>query len=138
MFGFNEKSDFKFDYFPLTQTSVCVDDEKSIYYNQLIDGAKAPKQDWNSGEKMLEVPGYKIGGVIQYNEEPRTPGGGSCIFIHIWKDPTAGTAGCVAMEEKNLRQVLSWLNRTKNPVILVFPMPVYKNLKMALKLPDIG
>jgi L,D-peptidoglycan transpeptidase YkuD (ErfK/YbiS/YcfS/YnhG family) len=24
---------------------------------------------------------------------------GSCIFIHVWRSPTTGTAGCVAIPE---------------------------------------
>jgi D-alanyl-D-alanine dipeptidase len=136
-FGFDEKTSNKTDYFPLTDASVCVDDVKSVYYNQLIDSAKVPQKDWNSGEQMRQVPQYKYGSVVQYNPTPVTLGAGSCIFMHIWKGPTSGTAGCVAMEEPNLITALSWLNGRKNPVIAIFPMEIYKSIKSEWKLPTV-
>jgi len=136
-FGFNEKSNNKISYFPLTDTSVCVDDVKSTYYNQLIDSASVPKKDWDSGEQMRQVPQYKFGVVVQYNTAPETPGAGSCIFMHIWKSPTSGTAGCIAMEESNLKTSLNWLDPKKNPLIAIFTMQDYKKVKSAWKLPSI-
>jgi D-alanyl-D-alanine dipeptidase len=135
-FGFDEKATYKLNYFPLTETSVCVDDVKSAYYNQLLDSAKVPKKDWDSGEQMRAVPQYQIGGVIQYNAYPSVAGRGSCIFMHIWKDSSAGTAGCVAMDEANLKQVLTWLDANKKPVIVMFPLSAYKSIKKSVKLPN--
>ena len=36
--------------------------------------------------------------VVDYPTDGRSQAG-SCIFIHVWKTPTTGTAGCVAMPE---------------------------------------
>lgn len=137
-FGFDEKSNNKTNYFPLINTSVCVDDVKSTHYNQLIDSAQVSQKDWNSAEQMRQISQYKFGAMVQYNSTPVTPGAGSCIFIHIWKSPTSGTAGCIAMGEPNLQTTLSWLNTQKNPVIAIFPMPLYKKLKSEWKLPRIS
>ncbi len=123
------------EYFPLTDTSICVDDVKSVYYNQLLDSAKVPTPDWNSGEKMLTVPGYKWGSQVQYNSYKPVVGAGSCIFIHIWKGQDMPTTGCVAMDENNLLTVLNWLNRNKKPVLLVIPAPAFKELQSSWKLP---
>jgi D-alanyl-D-alanine dipeptidase len=137
MFGFDATTKNKTDYFPLDDNSVCVDDVKSAYYNQLIDSAKVPQKDWNSGEQMHTVPQYKIGGMVQYNTgSTMIRGAGSCIFLHIWKGPTAGTAGCVAMDEANLTNTLKWLNSRKNPVIAVLPQPVVKEMSSKWKLPN--
>jgi len=135
IFGFAKQYHQKADYFLLTNTSVCVDDVKSIYYNQLIDGSKVTQKDWNSGEQMRQVPQYKLGAMIQYNTTPVVPGAGSCIFMHIWKNPTSGTAGCIAMEESNLKQTLAWLRLQKHPIIVIFPMQIYKDIQLAWKLP---
>lgn len=124
-FGFDEKSNNKISYFPLTDTSVCVDDVKSTYYNQLIDSASVLKKDWNSGEQMRQVPQYKFGAVVQYNKAPETPGAGSCIFMHIWKSPSSGTAGCIAMEESNLKANLNWLDPKKHPMIAIFTVQAF-------------
>jgi D-alanyl-D-alanine dipeptidase len=134
-FGFDEKNNNKLAYFPLTDASVCVDDVKSTYYNQLIEGSNVSKKDWNSGEQMRQVPNYKLGAVVQYNTKPITAGAGSCIFMHIWKSPTSGTAGCIAMEEPNLLSTLNWLDAKKNPVIAIFPQQIYNNVKSKWKLP---
>jgi D-alanyl-D-alanine dipeptidase len=136
-FGFADKSIGKLDYFPLTDTSVCVDDTKSNYYNQLIDSAKIPTVDWNSGEQMHQVPGYEMGSMIQYNTENPVRGAGSCIFMHIWKGADVGTAGCIAMEATNLKPVLQWLNSRKKPMMVLITMPAYEKVKSEWKLPSL-
>ncbi len=123
-------------YLPLTNTSICVDDKKSSYYNQLIDSATMNNWDPNtSGEHMLEiVPQYTWGSVIRYNET-NTVGNGSCIFMHVWKSPEAGTTGCVAMEQDELVHILSWLDPAKKPVIVVLPQAVYNDVQSQWGLP---
>lgn len=118
-FGFAQTANYKISYLPLTETSICVDDAKSVYYNQLIDASKVTKKDWSSGEEMHQVPGYQIGAVVQYNSDPVVKNAGSCIFLHVWKNADTGTAGCIAMEKTNLQQVLNWLDGKKNPVIVI-------------------
>ncbi len=111
----------KLDYLALTPYSVCVDDQKSTYYNQIIDSSQVAKNSWRSGEQMHEVPGYKMGAVIQYNQVQTKPGAGSCIFLHIWRDANTGTAGCVATTAENLKEILTWLDPRKQPMIAIFP-----------------
>ncbi|CAN5327997.1 hypothetical protein BH10PSE19_BH10PSE19_13630 [soil metagenome] len=115
--------DIKFPYFPLTKSTVCVDDSASPFYNQIIDSNKVKKSSWNSGEQMLDqVPNYKWGIVVNYNYPDPKPGAGSCIFVHVWKKPGQGTAGCVAMAETDMKQLLTWLDSMKNPQILIKPI----------------
>ncbi len=135
-FGFAETSN-SFHYFPLTDTSICVDDVNSFYYNQLIDSKQVAQVDWNSGEIMRKVPQYKMGAVILYNTPP-VKNAGSCIFLHSWKNSASGTAGCIAMEESNLSEVLYWLHEKKQPIIAVLPITVYDNIKTKWKLPNIS
>jgi D-alanyl-D-alanine dipeptidase len=122
-------------YFPLKESTICVDDETSSYYNQLVDSATV--SHWNPktrGERMLHFsPQYTWGIVIQYNKNNKK-GAGSCIFMHVWKNPSSqGTAGCVAMAQDHLIQLLRWLDPTKAPVIALFPRHVYLNLQNGWK-----
>ncbi len=126
----------KWAYLPLKTTSICVDDPVSPYYNQLIDSNIVPH--WNpqtSGEHMLKkIPQYTWGSVIQYNNTHQK-GAGSCIFIHVWRDALHGTAGCVAMEQQEIIQMLRWLDPSKAPVIALFPRDVYQHKQRAWGLP---
>lgn len=125
----------QFDYFPLKESTICVDDIKSKYYNQVIDSTSVAKPDWDSAEMMHTISVYKHGTIIQYNSEKRLPGAGSCIFMHIWTDSHSGTDGCIAMNEADLKQVLAWLDRKHNPTIGIFSAAVYKALQQAWQLP---
>ena len=62
-----------------------------------------------SCERLLRPDGlYRYGLVIEYNTSPVIAGKGSAIFVHIWQ-PGQPTAGCVAMAEGDLLQLLGWL-----------------------------
>jgi D-alanyl-D-alanine dipeptidase len=136
-FGFapTPVKDSKLTYTPLTATTVCVDDTSSPYYNQIINSANVPKNSWHSGEKMRTVPGYHWGLMVNYNTTTPVPGKGSCIFMHVWKGPTEGTAGCVAMTPENIKQIVAWLNPNKNPFIVVLPKNEYVKLEKLWRLP---
>jgi L,D-peptidoglycan transpeptidase YkuD (ErfK/YbiS/YcfS/YnhG family) len=60
---------------------------------------------------------YEFGAVIEYNTDPVVPGHGSAIFLHVWSGPQSSTAGCVALAKDDVRRLLRWLDRNKNPVI---------------------
>lgn len=120
-------------YMSLKDTHVCVDDVESMHYNQIVNTTHG-LTDWRSGEKMREVSLYKWGSVIDYNAE-RISGVGSCIFMHVWRNPEAGTAGCVAMAEEDLTMLLVWLNAHKKPVIALFSKHNYKKFRHQFNLP---
>jgi len=130
-------SSFHWPYISLKPSSICVDDETSPYYNQLIDIKKISA--WNPrtrGEHMLDFPlQYSWGTIIDYNKNNKK-NSGSCIFMHVWKKHTQGTAGCVAMAKNNLITLLRWLNPAKKPVIVLFPKSVYDKLQSSWSLPE--
>jgi len=134
-FGFDlSNASHGLGYLPLTDRTECVDDVKSRHYNSLVNRNEVPAPDWDSSEKMREVPGYKYGAVVDYNSKP-IKGAGSCIFLHIWSGPEHGTAGCTAMEESSLRLVLESLDRRKHPILVQLPEPVFKSLRQRWRLP---
>jgi len=140
VFGYESypSTPIKLDYFPLTETSVCVDDEKSHYYNQVLDSSKIQKPDWSSGEQMRQVPLYNWGSVIQYNSEAAVSGAGSCIFLHIWRGIDRGTAGCVAMDETQLVKLLATLDPDQKPLVVLLSEPAYQLIKKEWDLPQLG
>ncbi len=135
LFGFAGKmEDTKLPYRQLTDSIECVDDVKSSQYNKVVDRKQIAAPDWNSSEKMSSVDVYEFGAVVGYNPGSK-PAAGSCIFLHIWKGAGHGTAGCTAMDEVQLKEMLTWLDGDKKPVLVQFPEPVYNQLKGSLKLP---
>jgi len=125
----------KLPYRQATASLQCVDDVNSEFYNQVLDTSNTPLR-WKSHEEMLRKDGlYKMGIVVDHNAHPPIPGRGSCIFIHIWKAASQGTAGCTAMAEPDLDGVLRWLDPAKTPVLVQLPRSEYKRYQEAWGLP---
>jgi D-alanyl-D-alanine dipeptidase len=125
-------------YTPLTPSTECVDDTASSRYNLIVerDGVKAV--DWRSSERMRSVEGYRWGLVVRHNAAPPVAGRGSCIFLHVWAGPGKGTAGCTAMEEASLTELLRWLDPKKGPLLVQLPEAEYARLRAAWRLPALA
>ncbi|MEA2903028.1 MAG: hypothetical protein QOI12_415 [Alphaproteobacteria bacterium] len=93
-FGFAASS--RPGYLRLADDTVCVDDLASPAYNTITSRAAVGRTV--SGEDMRKIDLYRRGLVVDYPAD-RAARAGSCIFIHIWRGPGRGTAGCVAMPE---------------------------------------
>jgi L,D-peptidoglycan transpeptidase YkuD (ErfK/YbiS/YcfS/YnhG family) len=83
----------------------CVDDPSSPHYNRIVDRDIAGPA--TRGEDMATIDLYRRGLTVDYptNSAKR---GGSCIFLHVWKEPGQATSGCVAGEEPLIEQLQSW------------------------------
>ena len=127
----------KLGYVPLTKNTEGVDDPRSRYYNQLVDRSKVAKVDWRTSEKMLRADVLYKWGVFVAHNSAATPGAGSCIFLHIWRNSSAATAGCTAMPERNLVALLRWLDPAARPVLVQMPQQTYESLQARLKLPPL-
>lgn len=113
----------------------CVDDSKSIYYNQIVK-SDTVKKDWNSAETMrMKSDVYKFGIFVDYNVKPAIPDMGSCIFMHIWSGSKNPTAGCTAMKESDILKLIDFLDKRKNPILVQIPLSEYGRLKSMYKLP---
>ena len=108
----------KYPYRVYKETDHCVDDVHSRYYNKIVDSTKI-KVDYKSKEHMkFPKDFYKYGIVVNHNhidEAGAIPGAGSCIFLHIKKVPTAG---CTVMNEKEIKEIIRWLEPKKNPLLI--------------------
>jgi L,D-peptidoglycan transpeptidase YkuD (ErfK/YbiS/YcfS/YnhG family) len=128
----------KMPYLQLTGGIECVDDDKSTNYNTIVDRGHISQPDWNSSEKMREVGGaYRLGVVIDHNSDPLEPGGGSCVFIHIWQNSQTGTTGCTAMAPDKMETLLPWLDPAAHPVLVQLPESEYKHLQKNWLLPSL-
>ncbi len=108
----------KYPYRVYKEADHCVDDVHSRFYNKIVDSTKI-KVDYKSKEHMkFPKDFYKYGIVVNHNhidEKGALPGAGSCIFIHIKKVPTAG---CTVMNEKEIKEIIRWLDPQKHPLLV--------------------
>ncbi|MBZ5491035.1 MAG: hypothetical protein LAO76_08900 [Acidobacteriia bacterium] len=130
---------WKMPYISLTPTIECVDDEKSKFYNTLVDTSTiAP--DWGSHEKEKMRRSddlYRWGILVGHNADPPVPGGGSCIFMHIWRGPAQPTVGCTAMPQADLEMLLGWLDPERKPLLVQLPVAQYQKLRHHWNLPAV-
>ena len=125
-------------YTKLDKFTECVDDVKSHFYNRIVNRMQVGNFDWKSSEKMLAVGDqYGLGVFVAYNSFPVERGRGSCIFLHIWKDASTGTAGCTAMERRNLERIVAWASPAKNPYLVQMPADIYEKRRKSWKLPKL-
>ncbi len=141
-FGRDEASNWsvKMPYVKITKTIFCSGDPESKNYNHLVDASKEPKEDWSKGEDMQDYVNqgvYTYGAMISHNYSPTKPGHGSCFFIHVWRGPDKPTAGCTGMAETDTKEIVSWLDPEKNPVLVQLPETIYSEVKNKWDLPDL-
>jgi len=134
----------KMPYLNLTPSIECVDDIGSKYYNRVVDRSSVAA-DWNSSEQMRSAgESYRWGIVVDHNATVTevnarpAPGGGSCIFLHIWRSADQGTAGCTAMPQSELETLLAWLDPTRKPLLVQLPARAYERLIHRWRLPALG
>lgn len=81
----------------VTEDTVCVHDPSSPAYNTITSRAQVgPRVGVENMSRML--PMYRRGLLVDYPTDAKARAG-SCIFVHVWKSPTTGTAGCVSLPE---------------------------------------
>lgn len=114
----------------------CVDDAQSRDYAQLRRAPASGEAPWRSAELLrMSSDHYKYLVIVDYNMRASIPGAGSCIFLHVAPPPGGPTAGCTALAEEELLQVLRWLDPRKHPVLLQLPAPALAAAAAAWRLP---
>ncbi len=119
----------KYPYLKITENSYFVDDINSIFYNKWVELGDIPingypymtnsdKITWNSAEHLIDYPiSYELGLIIEYNMENTIKGKGSAIFCHIKNKDY--TEGCIAINKNDMEYIINWLDKDKNPHILI-------------------
>jgi zinc D-Ala-D-Ala dipeptidase len=132
----NEATEVKLPFIQARPTTECVDDAKSVNYNRILDRLQISIPDWSSAEQMRRPDElYRWGVVVDHNVAPTQAGAGSCIFLHIWEGPAAGTAGCTAMEAAQMERLISWLEPAAHPILVQLPVAEYTRLRGPWGLP---
>lgn len=148
-FGYADEAATGLPYHTSTASSVCVDDPASPFYNRVFDAeATGRAADWTSRETMRRADDlYRLGVTVAHNGptadaswapvagDAPTPGGGSCIFLHIERAPGVPTAGCTSMPAPTLASALAWLSSDADPVLVQLPSSAYRRLRGAWGLP---
>ena len=115
VFGYKKQLQIKMPYFYAQEDLICVDDSESSFYNQII---KTPKIIPSSFELMKrEDTQYEIGIVVGHNKE-QIAKAGSCIFLHVQSEEEAPTAGCTSMKPEEIKKIVEWLDKSKNPILI--------------------
>jgi L,D-peptidoglycan transpeptidase YkuD (ErfK/YbiS/YcfS/YnhG family) len=102
----------------------CVDDTASPHYNRIVRKAAAGA---SSGEDMGAIRLYRQGLFVDYPTS-REAKGGSCIFLHVWRRRSAGTAGCVALAEADVTALQDW-SQPGQTVIGILPKAAWERLR---------
>jgi zinc D-Ala-D-Ala dipeptidase len=138
VFGFappGSLQSLRMPYVQLRPSTDCVDDTASSHYNTVVDRAAVTKIDWNSAEHMRTVGQYEVGVIVGYNAMPPVKARGSCIFLHVWAGPESHTAGCTAFDGAKLRDLISWLDPEKRPLLVQLTTKDYATLRTRWRLP---
>jgi L,D-peptidoglycan transpeptidase YkuD (ErfK/YbiS/YcfS/YnhG family) len=112
----------------------CVDDAASAVYNRVLD-ERTVTPDWSSAEDMRRPDDLYEWVVEVKHNATAVPGGGSCIFLHVWGGPGDTTVGCTAMEGSQLATLIATLDPASNPTLVVLPKSEYAALSATWGLP---
>ncbi|MEO6760416.1 MAG: L,D-transpeptidase family protein [Saprospiraceae bacterium] len=126
----------KLPYIAITENQLCIEDDGSRYYNQIVDASRLPK-DWKSKEYMLRPDNQYKWGIFVLQNLPPKDAAGSCIFFHLWRAPGSGTLGCTAMTEPNLLALLQWLDPGKKPLLMQMTTADYADYRPKFGLPTL-
>ena len=124
-----------YPYIKIKDNLYWVDDENSKYYNKLvslneeIDNFNYPyiiklnKKEFSSAEHLIDYPKqYEYAVYIEYNVNGEKyedgKGKSSAIFLHCLGDK-GYTGGCVAIPKEEMLFILNFLNKNKNPKIII-------------------
>ena len=77
------------------------DDPRDADYNLMV---RAPHGFGHERLRRAD-PQYDLILITDWNWPQSVPGRGSAIFVHAWRRPLARTAGCVALDPRDLRWI---------------------------------
>lgn len=90
---------------PIRRNDGWCEDPNDRHYNRPVHVPKGSTADrlWRADAL------YDLIIEISHNTRPRVAGRGSAVFIHVAREEFAPTAGCVALEAKTLRRLVTRL-----------------------------
>ena len=91
-----------FQTIPINKNSGWCDDIRSTYYNKFIKFPFSYSAEFLYREDDI----YNIICIINYNTNPIIKNKGSAIFLHVANIDYSGTAGCLALKQNDLIELL--------------------------------
>jgi D-alanyl-D-alanine dipeptidase len=134
-YGYAAGAQASLGYQPVGPTWECVDDPTSTHYTQIVDRSKIASPDWTSFETMRRDDDLYTWVVDIAHNPAATPGGGSCIFFHVWGGEDVPTVGCTAMSEIKLARLIAEIDPKTQYVLL--PRAEYQALAKSWGLPPL-
>ena len=130
-----EDVNIDYPYIKINNDSYWVDDSTSPYYNKFVQiNSKVndydypyvlniEKKDFSSAEHLIEYAKYyKYSVFIEYNaptiKNSAIPNKGSAIFLHCSGNKEY-TYGCISVSEEDMEWIIHFLNKDKNPCIII-------------------
>ncbi len=119
------KPNTKLDFSPVQNGSIFVSDSNSRFYNCLttkLQYTGSDAEDTYSQFARQNIYNYNI--FIEHNGDGKTPnsatpGMGSVITICGYNGTPQPTLGCIDITASNMIRLLSYLDQSKNPVIII-------------------
>jgi len=91
---------------PINKNFGWCDDTTSSHYNKFIEFPFSDRAEILFREDEI----YNIICVISYNTNPIIKNKGSAIFVHVANTDYSGTAGCLALKQSDLIELLQNIN----------------------------
>lgn len=128
-------------YLPLEHGHWCIDVSESPFYNRIVhedvvgrDAVRGSSEPMRRDLHLNDDQQYRMGFVIRHNPDSQAMAG-SCIFAHPWIDDRTPTAGCVAVAEVDLVELLAWLDASAMPRMVLLPQAEYLRVRDTWGLP---
>ncbi len=123
-FGVGANPGTKMPYHQVNSQDWWDEDPASRNYNQMRTAAQGgfplTENGPDGSEHLINYPvQYHNALVINFNMNPAVPGRGAGIFLHDLGPERGATAGCVALPESVMTQVMHWIDPTRHPVIAI-------------------
>ncbi|MDF9811352.1 L,D-transpeptidase family protein [Streptomyces sp. SPB162] len=121
-FGVAADPGTRMPYHRVTTADWWVEDPSSRYYNRMRRAAQGgfplTEAGVHGSEHLADYPvQYRNALVVDFNMSPAVPGRGAGIFLHALGPKAGPTAGCVAIPQNVLTDVLRWIDPAQHPVI---------------------
>ena len=124
IFGYEKNKKLHMPYNFASEKLICVDDSDSKDYNKIIL-AHGDEKSFEYIKRKDDL--YKYGIVVGHNQNAIKKRG-SCIFMHIQRAESIPTLGCTSMKENDIKQIVYWLNKSKNPILIQIPKSLAKEI----------
>ena len=132
----------KLPFVAVGERDVFDEDPASATYNQHVRLDHDPRTPWEQRQQMVQAdPAHALQVFVQHNTNPTVAGGGSAIFLHVWRTGESGatktTTGCTTMARSDIDRLVEWLDPAREPLYVLLPEAEYSTYQQAWDLPPV-